>query len=176
MVLPLFLAIMNNLFKYSDINSFIKTHEISKLTEVQTKSIPKFLAGLNLSVLAQTGSGKTFSYLFPLVELLKKEEKYDDQEWKEASPRAIIVTPTRELTEEEQKELDEREAKRQEALNKSEQAKADRLKKREAQKAEIERKRLERLAEREAVRNQLKENKESDKKSEEEEDDNNNNN
>lgn len=67
---------------------------------------------------------------------------------------------TRELTEEEQKAVDERDAKRQAALDKADKAKTDRAKKREDQKAEIEKKRLERLKQREDARQQLKDNKE----------------
>jgi len=68
-------------------------------------------------------------------------------------------TQPRVLSEEAQKKIDERDAKRKEALDKATKLKAERLKKREEQKAEIERKRLERLKKREEVRNQLKKNK-----------------
>lgn len=81
------------------------------------------------------------------------KEKRDARNKEAAAPKV--------LSEEAQKKLDEREAKKQAALDKVAQQKADRLKKREAQKAEIERKRLERQKKREEVRNKLKENKEN---------------
>jgi Skp family chaperone for outer membrane proteins len=80
------------------------------------------------------------------------------------------TTPTKELSEEAQKKIDDRDAKRKALIEKAEKAKADKLIKREEQKAEIERKRLERLKKREDVRNELKKNKEEENNN----DDNNN--
>ncbi|PHR69945.1 MAG: hypothetical protein COA67_09110 [Lutibacter sp.] len=80
---------------------------------------------------------------------------------KEKRDKKNDAIQTRELSEEAQKKVDERDAKRKEVLDASAQLKADKLKKRLEQKAEIERKRLERLKKREEVRNKLKENKEN---------------
>ncbi len=84
---------------------------------------------------------------------------------KEKIAKKNDANQTRELSEEAQKKIDERDAKRQEVLDASAKLKVDKLKKRAEQKAEIERKRLERLKKREEIKNKLKENKE---KSEEE--------
>lgn len=96
-----------------------------------------------------------------------RAEKAKEKSEADATPQ------TRELTEEEQKTLDDREAKRAAAVKKSDDAKAARLKKREEQKAEIERKRLERLKQKEEAREELKKNKEENNKDSEEDDNNN---
>ena len=56
-------------------------------TAVQECSIEPFLEGSDLIVCAKTGSGKTASYLIPIIEMLSKEE----------DACALIVAPTREL-------------------------------------------------------------------------------
>lgn len=92
-----------------------------------------------------------------LKSILRTEKTKNAKEEREKRNKK---TPTRELSEEAQKKVDERDAKRKEVLNKSAQLKADKLKKREDQRAEIERKRLERQKKREEIRNKLKDNKE----------------
>lgn len=57
---------------------------IKTLSSVQKESIPVFQKGHNLLVLAETGSGKTASFLWPMLEKLPK--------------LALIIAPTRELT------------------------------------------------------------------------------
>lgn len=57
-------------------------------TEVQAKVIPAALEKHDLIVKAQTGSGKTASYVIPVCERT---------EWLENKPQALILTPTREL-------------------------------------------------------------------------------
>jgi ATP-dependent RNA helicase DDX10/DBP4 len=41
-----------------------------KLTDVQRAAVPHAIAGRDLVVCARTGSGKTLSYLLPIVERL----------------------------------------------------------------------------------------------------------
>ena len=41
-----------------------------KLTDVQRAAVPHAIAGRNLVVCARTGSGKTISYLLPMIERL----------------------------------------------------------------------------------------------------------
>lgn len=58
-------------------------------TPIQEKAIPVLLQGTKDFVgLAQTGTGKTAAFGLPLLQLIKKEDKY---------PQALIVCPTREL-------------------------------------------------------------------------------
>ena len=61
---------------------------ITEPVEVQEESIPALLAGRDVVMEAQTGSGKTLAYLIPMVEKLPRGG---------AGPRAMVVTPTREL-------------------------------------------------------------------------------
>ncbi len=61
---------------------------ITEPVQVQAEAIPALLAGRDVVMEAQTGSGKTLAYLIPLVEKLPRGGP---------GPRALIVTPTREL-------------------------------------------------------------------------------
>lgn len=58
-------------------------------TPVQEKVFPVIMSGKDVVAIAQTGTGKTFAYLLPLLRQLK----YSDQK----HPRILIVVPTREL-------------------------------------------------------------------------------
>ena len=61
-------------------------------TPVQLESIPAALANHDLMVSAQTGSGKTAAFLLPtLQKMIKRSEKPGK------GPRALVLTPTREL-------------------------------------------------------------------------------
>ncbi|MBP7556438.1 MAG: DEAD/DEAH box helicase, partial [Chitinophagaceae bacterium] len=58
-------------------------------TPIQEKAIPVLLQGTKDFVgLAQTGTGKTAAFGLPLLQLIRKEDKY---------PQALIICPTREL-------------------------------------------------------------------------------
>ncbi len=59
------------------------------LTPIQEKAFPVIMSGRNVVGIAQTGTGKTFAYLLPLLRQLT----YSDQK----DPRILIVAPTREL-------------------------------------------------------------------------------
>jgi len=61
---------------------------ITEPVQVQAEAIPALLAGRDVVMEAQTGSGKTLAYLIPIVERLPRGG---------AGPRAMVVTPTREL-------------------------------------------------------------------------------
>ena len=58
-------------------------------TPVQAAAIPPALEGRDVLATAQTGTGKTLSFLIPIVEMLQKTEGRD--------AHALIVLPTREL-------------------------------------------------------------------------------
>ena len=67
-------------------------------TPVQLESIPAVLNNQDLMVSAQTGSGKTAAFLLPtLQKLLKRSEKSGK------GPRALVLTPTRELAQQVEK-------------------------------------------------------------------------
>lgn len=58
-------------------------------TPIQVKSMPVILSGRDIIGIAQTGTGKTYAYLLPVL----KQWKFS----KTDSPRIIIIVPTREL-------------------------------------------------------------------------------
>ena len=64
-------------------------------TPVQAGAIPPALEGRDVLATAQTGTGKTLSFLIPIVEMLQKTEGRDASALAQA--RALIVLPTREL-------------------------------------------------------------------------------
>ncbi len=67
----------------------IKTLGFTQPTPIQEKAIPVLLQGTKDFVgLAQTGTGKTAAFGFPLLQLINKQDRF---------PQALIVCPTREL-------------------------------------------------------------------------------
>ncbi len=61
-------------------------------TPIQARSIPHLLKGLDLLGSAQTGTGKTAAFALPILQRLASGHPA-----KKRSPRALILTPTREL-------------------------------------------------------------------------------
>ncbi|XP_037103862.1 probable ATP-dependent RNA helicase DDX28 [Syngnathus acus] len=70
---------------------------ISHPTTVQLQTIPKVMRGHNVLCAAETGSGKTLSYLLPIMHKLHLHEEIHE----EGSPKihALVVVPSRELAE-----------------------------------------------------------------------------
>ena len=67
----------------------IQTLGFTQPTPIQEKAIPVLLQGTKDFIgLAQTGTGKTAAFGLPLLQLIRKEDKY---------PQALIICPTREL-------------------------------------------------------------------------------
>jgi len=64
----------------------------TKPTEIQKQAIPVILSGRDLIAAAQTGTGKTASFVLPLLEILNSDRKLRGKRI-----RALILTPTREL-------------------------------------------------------------------------------
>ncbi|XP_063594019.1 probable ATP-dependent RNA helicase pitchoune [Penaeus indicus] len=64
-----------------------------EMTEIQAKSIPKLLEGLDLRGTAKTGSGKTLAFAIPVVELMSKLNFTPSQ-----GTGVVILSPTRELS------------------------------------------------------------------------------
>jgi superfamily II DNA/RNA helicase len=72
---------------------------ISVPTEIQTIGVPAVLDGKSLVLGSHTGSGKTLAYMLPLVQLLRKDEITHGKLMKARRPRAVVLCPTRELSE-----------------------------------------------------------------------------
>ncbi|XP_020581847.1 DEAD-box ATP-dependent RNA helicase 39 [Phalaenopsis equestris] len=72
---------------------------ISLPTEIQAIGVPAVLQGKNVVLGSHTGSGKTLAYMLPLVQLLRQDEHLYGMLMKPRRPRAVVLCPTRELTE-----------------------------------------------------------------------------
>lgn len=75
----------------SEIQSAIKKNGYKKPTPIQEKVIPLVLQHKDIMAMAQTGSGKSASFILPILELYSKNVG-------KAKIKALILTPTRELT------------------------------------------------------------------------------
>ena len=69
----------------------VKGKDYTTPTPIQTKAIPVILKGRDILARAQTGTGKTDAFALPLVEILSRRKG------KGRHPRALVLTPTREL-------------------------------------------------------------------------------
>lgn len=63
-------------------------------TPIQRKSIPEILLGKDVVAMARTGSGKTASFLIPMLQKLQEKENNNKSV---KAPKALIMSPTREL-------------------------------------------------------------------------------
>lgn len=61
----------------------------TQLTPIQEKSYSVILSGKDMMGIAQTGTGKTFAYLLPIL----KQYKFSNSD----NPKVVIIVPTREL-------------------------------------------------------------------------------
>ncbi|WP_448850705.1 DEAD/DEAH box helicase [Corynebacterium sp. 335C] len=64
---------------------------LSAPTPVQAEAIPAALTGRDVAACAPTGTGKTLAYAIPLVQALAEGHSLPGR------PRALVITPTREL-------------------------------------------------------------------------------
>ena len=72
----------------------LNANQFETPTPVQAGAIPPALEGRDVLATAQTGTGKTLSFLIPIVEMLQKP---DSQKMEGRGAQALIVLPTREL-------------------------------------------------------------------------------
>ncbi|WP_166244517.1 DEAD/DEAH box helicase [Paenibacillus turpanensis] len=70
------------------ISDALHAEGITKPTPVQARSIPLLLSGKDLIAQAQTGTGKTYAFLLPMLEQIDTNRQ---------EVQALILTPTREL-------------------------------------------------------------------------------
>jgi ATP-dependent RNA helicase DeaD len=66
----------------------LKSHGVATATPIQEKAIPFIMGGKDVIAQAQTGTGKTFAFILPILEKINPLD---------AHVQALIVTPTREL-------------------------------------------------------------------------------
>lgn len=80
--------------KFNELNILEETkkalefYEIETMTEIQKLSIPKMLNGDDFIANAQTGTGKTYAFLIPMIEQINPNE---------SQTQGLILAPTREL-------------------------------------------------------------------------------
>ena len=75
-------------YRLSDnLNKSLRDLRFNMPTEIQSKTIPLGIEGSDILASAETGSGKTASYLIPLINKISREGKVS----------GLILTPTREL-------------------------------------------------------------------------------
>lgn len=72
----------------------LKAEGYTQPTPIQEKSIPVLLKGKDLLGCAQTGTGKTAAFTIPILQHLYQHRQ---KKAKSTKPRALVVTPTREL-------------------------------------------------------------------------------
>ena len=71
----------------------LKERGHSTPTPIQARSIPDLLQGRDMLGIAQTGTGKTAAFALPILQNLAKDEVRN----KSRKPRALVLSPTREL-------------------------------------------------------------------------------
>ncbi|GFZ12965.1 P-loop containing nucleoside triphosphate hydrolases superfamily protein [Actinidia rufa] len=81
------------------LNQNIRRCKYVKPTPVQRHAIPISLAGRDLMACAQTGSGKTAAFCFPIISGIMKDQFAQRRpRGRVAFPLALILSPTRELS------------------------------------------------------------------------------
>ena len=84
--------------KFADLNldknilSAVRSEGYESPTPIQAQAIPFALEGRDIMASAQTGSGKTAAFLLPTLQRLTKRNEKPGK-----GPRALVLTPTREL-------------------------------------------------------------------------------
>jgi ATP-dependent RNA helicase RhlE len=69
----------------------VSTQGYTQPTPIQSKAIPAILARRDVLAAAQTGTGKTAAFTLPMLHLLSQSDP------RQRAPRALVLTPTREL-------------------------------------------------------------------------------
>ncbi len=87
----------NSLGLHSDLLSLVQKAGFEQPTPVQAKSIPLALEGKDLMVSAQTGTGKTAAFCFPMIEKLRGRE----------GTYGLVLAPSREIALQTQAVLDQ---------------------------------------------------------------------
>ncbi|MCT4590465.1 MAG: DEAD/DEAH box helicase [Carboxylicivirga sp.] len=83
--------------KFSDLNinrvllNALEDLGLEDATPIQEQSFPVILSGKDVVGIAQTGTGKTFAYILPILRQIKFSEQ--------RHPRILVLVPTRELVE-----------------------------------------------------------------------------
>lgn len=90
-------ALFNQLSLTTAVQRGIDDLGFTGLTPIQAQILPHTLAGQDAIGQAQTGTGKTATFLITIIEALLKRPFVEDEERYLGEPRALILAPTREL-------------------------------------------------------------------------------
>lgn len=87
----------HNLHLCRELVEALSSVNLTHPTTVQLQTIPKILKGHNVLCAAETGSGKTLSYLLPILHKLYSEK--ESEELVDTAPkiRSVVLVPAREL-------------------------------------------------------------------------------
>eukprot|EP00803_Ostreobium_quekettii_P004723 evm.model.scf_1239.3 EVM.evm.TU.scf_1239.3 scf_1239:44958-47125(-) len=88
----------DNEFLGPELQANVRRCKYTKPTPVQKYSIPIGLAGRDLMACAQTGSGKTAAFCFPIISNILRGGLDSLGRSRKAVPLALILSPTRELS------------------------------------------------------------------------------
>lgn len=75
--------------------NILEKYSISKPLKIQTIGIPQIMNGANTIIAAETGCGKTLTYLLPMIDKVLRWKQLAGNQYN--SPLGLIITPTREL-------------------------------------------------------------------------------
>lgn len=93
---------MNSFIDFGLLPSILKSlkeQKFTKPTEIQAHTIPLIMSGQSVVGVSETGSGKTLAYALPVLHMLKSLENEGQPVTEQASPRAVVMVPSRELGE-----------------------------------------------------------------------------
>lgn len=75
-------------------NVLVKDLKFQNPTSIQSQAIPAIMCGRDVIGISKTGSGKTISYVLPLIRHIKAQRHLAEDE---SGPLGLILAPTREL-------------------------------------------------------------------------------
>ena len=75
-------------------NLILKELKYETPTAIQAQALPAIMSGRDVIGISKTGSGKTISYILPLLRQIKAQRPLDKEE---TGPLGLILAPTREL-------------------------------------------------------------------------------
>lgn len=79
------------------VENIVNRIDLRTTTYIQNAAMPVILSSKHALIAAETGCGKTIAYLLPILDRLLKHRSKSDDAAALNTPRALIITPSREL-------------------------------------------------------------------------------